>query len=61
MALNPETLKRRNDDVMKAFNKLCSVKTKKGNTQLSYEAIIEQLAWDFYLSEDTIEQIIKKS
>lgn len=61
MALNPQTLKRRNEDIIKAFNKLCNIKTRKGNRQLSYEAIVEKLAWDFYLNEHTIEQIIKKS
>ena len=61
MALNPEMLKRRNKDIVLAFQKLCNIKTQKGRQSISYEAMIEKLAWDFYLSEHTVEQILKKN
>lgn len=61
MALNPATLKRRNKNIIKAFEKMCNIKTEKGNTAMSYEAMIEKLAWDFYLNEHTIEQVLKKN
>ena len=60
MALSPERKKKRDAKVMNRFKTLCDKKTPGGKRLFSYEAIIEQLADEYDLSEFTIEQILKQ-
>jgi hypothetical protein len=49
-----ETIKRRNADINKRFNKLYN------EDRIRYDDCISKLAYEFYLSEDSIGRILKK-
>lgn len=60
MARNKEHLTKRNKKIHNRFASLCSVVSKSGKAKYSYDYMIEKLSDEFYLSEFTIEQILKK-
>jgi hypothetical protein len=57
---NPIHLARRDKKIVKRFNELSDKKTLGGKRKFTYEYIFEKLSLEFYLSEYTIEKIIKK-
>lgn len=53
-------LDRRDKDMLNYYKNLCAKKTAKGKTELSMDAIIEKVAFRFYLSERYVETHLKK-
>lgn len=53
-------LDRRDRDMLAYYDKLCAKKTPKGKSELSAAAIIEKVAFKFYLSEEYTEARLKK-
>lgn len=60
MALSPQNKEKRDKSLLRRFNSLSSKKTAKGKRLMSYDAIIEQLAEEFYISEKQVKKIIFK-
>lgn len=60
MALNPVTKQKRDQKILKRFEELSSKRTKNGKRLMTYEAIYEQLADEFNLSESWIERLVKQ-
>jgi hypothetical protein len=58
--IDKSRLQKRNAKIVKRFYELSDIKTVRGKRKYSYEFIYEKLADQFYLSEYTIGQIIKK-
>lgn len=48
------TLDRRNNDLNKRFDKLYNV------DRIRYDDCIEKLAWEFYISTESVSRILKK-
>jgi len=60
MARDKDKIDKRNKKIRKRFAELCAVRTKGGKAKFSYDYMIEKLGDDFFLSDFTIEQILKK-
>lgn len=51
---------RKHNDMLKYYNKLCDKKTPKGKRELDMDAIIEKVAYKFYLGEKYTEAKLKE-
>lgn len=60
MALNKKHLKRKYADINKEHIRWLNIRTPSGKQKFTDDYIIEKIAYKFYLSESTVEEILKR-